>query len=208
MALNRWLSLFPEDTHSRATEAYKRLRAHYAEPHRAYHTFDHILSCLELLDTIKPELQNPRTMELALWYHDVIYDPRADDNEEQSAQMATKELTELGETAECQQEVARMIRVTEHPSEPQTRDDCFLLDIDLSILGANRQGFEDYERQVRFEYQWVPEGVYRRKRTEVLESFLGQTAIYRTPGFFEAREKQARNNLEWSVRSLKAGTLP
>jgi|GEM_PF-711049 Uncharacterized protein conserved in bacteria len=96
-----------------------RLRACYAEPHRAYHTFEHVRSCLELLDAVKRELENPRLMELALWYHDVIYDPRADDNEEQSALMAIKELAELGETPECQQEVARMIRVTEHPSEPQ-----------------------------------------------------------------------------------------
>ena len=202
MALNRWLSLFPEDIQTRATEAYGRLRAHYAERHRAYHTFDHIRSCLELLDTIKPELQNPRTMELALWYHDVIYDPRADDNEEQSAQMAIRELAELGETEQCQQEVARMIRVTKHPSEPQTPDDCFLLDIDLSILGADPEAFDEYERQIRFEYQWVPEEVYREKRAEVLRLFLGQSAIYRTSPFHQAREKQARKNIQKALVSL------
>lgn len=199
MALNRWLSLFPEDIQTRATKAYERLRAHYAESHRAYHTFDHIHSCLELLDTIKPELHNPRTMELALWYHDVIYDPRAGDNEEQSAQMAMEELAGLGETEECQQEVARMIRVTEHPSEPQTQDDSFLLDIDLSILGADPEAFGEYERQIRFEYQWVPEEVYREKRVEVLRLFLDQEAIYRSSHFYEAREERARSNLRRAI---------
>lgn len=201
MALNRWLSLFPDDIQTRATEAYERLRAHYAEPHRAYHTFDHIRSCLELLDTIRPELHDPRTMELALWYHDVIYDPRADDNEEQSAQMAIKELAELGEPQECQQEVARMIRVTDHPAEPQTRDDCFLLDIDLSILGADPEAFDEYERQIRFEYQWVPEEVYRGKRAEVLRLFLERKAIYQTSHFYNAREERARNNLRSTASS-------
>lgn len=89
-----------------------------------------------------------------------------------------------------------MIRVTEHPSEPQTRDDCYLLDIDLSILGASPEAFDEYERQIRFEYRWVPEEVYREKRAEVLELFLDQTAIYRTTPFYEAREVSARENIQ------------
>ena len=201
MTLNRWLNLFPQAAQRRATDAHERLRAHYAESHRAYHTLEHIHSCLQLLDSVKPELEDPRSVELALWYHDVIYDPRADDNEEQSAQMARDELAALGETVDCQGEVARMIRMTKHPSEPQTRDDCFLLDIDLSILGADPEVFDEYERQIRFEYQWVPEVVYREKRAEVLKLFLRQPAIYRTSPFHGAREGQARKNIQKALVS-------
>ena len=201
MTLNRWLNLFPQADPKAATQAYERLRAHYAESQRAYHTLEHIRSCLELLDSVESELEDARTLELALWYHDVIYNPRAGDNEEQSAQMAIEELAELGEPEACQQEVARMIRVTQHPSEPRTEDDCYLLDIDLSMLGADPEAFDEYERQIRFEYQWVPWVAYRNKRAEVLRLFLEQQAIYRTRPFRETREEQARRNIRNALAS-------
>ena len=47
-----------------------------------------------------------------------------------------------------------------------------VVDIDLSILGRNRQDYDLFEERVRKEYKWVPGPLYRRKRIEVLESFL------------------------------------
>jgi predicted metal-dependent HD superfamily phosphohydrolase len=77
-----------------------------------------------------------------------------------------------------------------------------LVDVDLSILGATQSRFDEYERQVREEYGWVPEPIYRRKRREILESFLGRPAIYNTARFIGRYEQQARANLARSLARL------
>lgn len=74
-----------------------------------------------------------------------------------------------------------------------------LVDIDLAILGADPARFAEYDTQVREEYRWVPESVYRSKRREVLAGFLARPAIYGTGRFRDHLEGRARENLSaWS----------
>ena len=70
------------------TVAFDDLLTHYSEPHRAYHDANHIDECLAEFDSAKSEALNPNSVEFAIWFHDVIYNPRATDNEEQSAARA------------------------------------------------------------------------------------------------------------------------
>jgi predicted metal-dependent HD superfamily phosphohydrolase len=60
------------------------LVARYREPHRAYHNLDHIADCLEKLELARSMLRDDdfKAVELALFWHDAVYDPRAADNEE------------------------------------------------------------------------------------------------------------------------------
>src|SRR5678809_692845 len=64
---------------------YEQLTDAYAEPHRCYHTQQHIAECLEEFDEARHLARDPVAIELALWFHDAVYNPRAADNEEQSA---------------------------------------------------------------------------------------------------------------------------
>ena len=86
------------------------------------------------------------------------------------------------------------------PLDPDAR---LLVDIDLAILGAAPERFDEYEVQVRQEYAWVPGPLFRRKRREILQGFLDRPCIYTTEPFRTRFELQARSNLQRSVARLK-----
>ena len=94
-ALARWRETWALLPHPAPEAPLRRLAALYAEPHRAYHHLGHVLDCLELARGVRDRLESPVAVELALWYHDAIYDSRASDNEERSAAFAVAELDAL-----------------------------------------------------------------------------------------------------------------
>ena len=135
-------------------------------------------------------------MELALWLHDVVYDPHQKNNELESALYAAYQLKKLGLPAHCVQQVRDLILVTQHPSNPLRYDEKVLVDIDLSILGADAEIFMQYEKNIRQEYCWVDDIVYCKERAKILQDFLVQKQLYQTDYFFEQKEQLARCNLE------------
>lgn len=181
-----------------------RLLSAYNEPHRKYHTERHLRECLDLFARHRSWAVEPAEVEMALWFHDAIYDTKACDNEAKSAEWAERELSEAGVSAEHIGRIADHILATRHAAVPQGQDQMLLVDIDLAILGANRSRFEEYERQVREEYGWVPDVLFRNKRREVLREFLARSPLYSTPILRESLEKQARSNLEYSLLRLDA----
>ena len=177
----------------------QRLLAAYAQPQRHYHTQQHLTECLTHFDAVWQQAQRPGEVAMALWFHDAIYDIKAQDNELRSAQWAVQALKNSGATDEICQRVHALIMATCHtatPTEASTEADAKLLvDIDLAILGASPERFAEYDAQVAAEYAWVPRLVYRFKRKQVLQSFLQRDAIYATPHFHQLLEAQARRNL-------------
>lgn len=101
--------------------------------------------------------------------------------------------------------VRSLILATKHhrASAEDDVDTKLLLDIDLSILGARPSVFKHYEHNIRREYAHVPEEVYRKKRSEILEQFLSSTPLFRTDYCQQRFEKQARLNLADSLRRLR-----
>jgi len=73
------------------------------------------------------------------------------------------------------------------------------VDIDLSILGAAPDRFDEYERQARQEYAWVPEFLFRRKRKAILEGMLARPRPFSTAPFFLRHKGAARANLARSI---------
>ena len=65
-----------------------------------------------------------------------------------------------------------------------------LVDIDLSILGTDAARLEEYEQQVREEYAWVPDFLFRRTRGKILQGFLARQGIYATAHFHDRLEKK------------------
>ncbi len=174
----------------------------YSEPHRAYHTPQHLEECFGWFGQVRHLTRQPGEVGYALLYHDAIYDPRAHDNEELSAKLA---LDALGDAdAERKNLIADLILATRHDAVPSDTASRLVVDIDLSILGTSTERFAAYEEQVRFEYAWVALADFRAGRSRVLQSFLDRPAIYSTPFFVERLEANARANLKASLQKLQA----
>lgn len=176
----------------------------YAEPQRHYHTVQHLAECLRWWDQYQSQALAPAEVGMALWFHDAVYDVRATDNEQQSADWARTALQAAGVAPPAIETVVAHILATRHSVLPQGPDQQLLVDIDLSILGAPRPRFAAYETQVRAEYAWVPSDVFRHKRSAVLAGFLARDAIYHTPALHAVFEGPARQNLVWSLAQLAA----
>jgi predicted metal-dependent HD superfamily phosphohydrolase len=175
---------------------------HYREPHRAYHTLRHLEECFEEFDAVRTLCSYPGDVQLALWFHDAIYDTKGSDNEDRSASWAESVLAAANAPFAQRQRVRDFILVTKHDGFASTPDAGFVVDIDLSILGAGSERFDEYESQIRFEYSWVPESAFREARHAILNKFLERRAIYSTAHFRNRFEKQARANLERSLARL------
>jgi predicted metal-dependent HD superfamily phosphohydrolase len=178
------------------------LRARYAEPHRHYHTHQHLAECFEKVQDIIALARHPAEVKLGLWFHDAIYDTRRHDNEERSATWARSAARELGASAESAQRIYDLIMFTRHAVEPLSIDAQVLVDADLSILGAHAARFDEYETQVRREYAWVPDATFGSMRAKILNEFLGRPNIFSTALFRERYEGQARRNLRRSLEQL------
>ncbi len=184
------------------------LRGAHKVPPRAYHNLDHVLACLEEFDRVRRLAEEPDAIEVALWFHDSVYNPRYAENEEASAIMAKGWLDDSGAPAELGLTVADLVFKTRHdPSDPpETIDQQFIVDVDLAILGQPEPVFDAYEEKIRDEYDWVDWEVYRVKRPEILGRFLERERIYFTNEFHERYEAVARRNLERSIKRFKEST--
>ena len=182
-------------------KVFEQLIARYAEPHRAYHTLDHIQECLEQLGSA-PEPANATEIEVALWFHDAINDPHAADNEEKSAEWARQIMHRYGVDAAIIARAVDLIMITKHGTQPSTPDQELLVDIDLSILGAPGPRFDEYENQIRQEYSWVPEHTFRTTRSRILREFHRRPRLFCTDCFFRRLEARAKCNLTRSLARL------
>ena len=182
----------------------RELTACYTEPHRKYHTMQHLGECFAKLQELRALAQKPAEIELALWFHDAIYDTKRKDNEEKSADWAQASTLSAGLAAPVGARVYKLVIVTQHNAVPAATDEQILVDVDLSILGASPERFDEYERQVREEYSWVPGPLFRRERRKILEDFLKRRTLFQTKQFVAAYESQARANLQRSLEKLRA----
>ncbi len=178
---------------------FEALLAAYAQPQRHYHCLQHLEECLALFEQVRDLAEHPEEVEIALWFHDAVYDVRGTTNERQSADWAVRALLSCEASQPTQNRVEQLVMATQHDAAPVDGDERLLVDIDLSILGAAPERFTEYDRQIRAEYSWVPEAVYSMKRKAVLSSFLARPSIYSTPYFRERLEAQARINLSAAI---------
>lgn len=178
------------------------LLAAWGEPQRHYHDHRHLRECLAHWAAWRGLAEHPGEVGLAVWYHDAVYDPQAKGNEQRSAEWAERVVHQAALGDDMAGRLRALIMATCHDAPLHGADARLLSDIDLAILGAAPPRFEGYDADVRREYAWVPEPLYRQKRCEVLQQFLHRERIYRTRPAFEALEAQARINLAAAVARL------
>ena len=178
----------------------------YAEPHRHYHTLDHIAALLRLLEEHGRGVGDHDAVALAILFHDVVYDPARHDNEDASAAHTIDRLTRLGFPRELVAKVARYVSATAHGQDALSPEDdadlALLLDLDLSVLAVAPAEYHAYAQAIRREYAHVAEEPYRSGRRRVLQVFLAREGIYRTEQLRALWEARARANIADEIAEL------
>jgi predicted metal-dependent HD superfamily phosphohydrolase len=170
--------------------SFEEIAQAYSDPGRFYHTLDHVKEMLTTVDSLGSHVRNLNAVKLAAWLHDVIYDSKALDNEEQSAQYAELLCEEL--SIPESPSVASLILKTKWHIAGDDVDAQVLIDADLAILGADEREYQTYAENIRREYAWVPEPEYRQERRRVLGNFLIRPRVYH---FLDQLEEPARRNM-------------
>jgi predicted metal-dependent HD superfamily phosphohydrolase len=205
LSLEAWSALWSRlGARNDASPLHAAVLTRYGEAHRAYHTAEHIARILPLLDGVRARLREPDEAELALWLHDLVYDPRGADNEARSAAIAAEWLAAGGAPAARSERVRALIMATRHAAPPEEHDARYVVDADLSILGAAPADFDRYEVQVREEYRFRSETEWRQGRARLLRGFLDHPRLFLTPEF-SVFEAPARANLARSIARLERG---
>jgi predicted metal-dependent HD superfamily phosphohydrolase len=175
----------------------------YGEPHRRYHTTEHLAAVLDHVDELAAEAGDAEAVRLAAWFHDAVYDPSRGDNEERSAVLAERMLADTDLPAVTVAEVARLVRLTTtHDPSDDDRNGAVLCDADLAILAAPPDRYAAYAAAVREEYAAVPDDAFRAGRAEILRSLLELPALFRTALARERWEAAARHNLQTELMLL------
>jgi predicted metal-dependent HD superfamily phosphohydrolase len=199
MLLNRWNQLC-DNVGRDGRAGWAAIATAYGEPGRAYHNLRHVADCLRLLDEYAGLAADPVAVEFAIWFHDIVYDPRAADNEERSADLAAEFLAATTDAAR----VADLVMATKHGANALTGDAALICDIDLSILGRPPAEYAAYAAAIRQEYAWVPPRQYAEGRSRVLHGFLDRPALFTRAEFQQRFGAQASANLSSEIRELAA----
>ncbi len=179
-----------------AYPAFDVLVAAYTAPERFYHNLEHLGEVFRVVERLSATVEDPNALQLAVWFHDAVYDSRAKDNEHRSGELAVDLLGPIGVPASALDRIVRMIWATAHAAEaPADHDTRVLLDADLAILGASEERYARYASDIRKEYAWVPEAEYLAGRAAVLARFLAAPRLYHAQLMFEEGEPRARANL-------------
>ncbi len=198
----RWLKLMAyfKVNDDRTRREFANLVKHYGEEGRYYHNLEHINNLLETVSQLRDLAHDLPVIQLAIWYHDVIYDSRSNENEKLSAESARSSLTGLEFPMATVDRIVELIMATTNHLAPEGDVDAqILLDADLAPLGDEPAAFQRQSQALRKEFSWLPDEQYRLKRQHVLRNFLQRERIYQTDQLFKMLEEQARYNLSESL---------
>lgn len=174
----------------------------YSGKSRHYHNLQHLENMFEAIDAVRNQIEKFDNISFSIFYHDVIYDATSKLNEEKSADVAKKRLESLGVNNNDIQQVYEQIVATKSHQKSENKDTNFLLDADLSVLGKSNEVYSEYTKQIRKEYSIYPDFRYKPGRKKVLQHFLGLENIFKTEYFKNKYETQARENIEFELKSL------
>jgi predicted metal-dependent HD superfamily phosphohydrolase len=180
-----------------AAPAFDRLYAAWSADSRRYHDLNHLVDCLHEIDTANAPAPTTDIAELALWYHDAIYEAGASDCEERSARWLAADAADLAIPGSVADAAADLVRATAH-GRAATRSDLaaqLVLDVDLSILGKDSLRFMDFDYGVEEEYAAIPRQAFRTGRARFLATMLARDRLYLTDHFHARYEQRARQQI-------------
>ena len=148
---------------------------------------------------MKQYMKNPDAVEMAIYFHDVIYNTQAEDSENRSADFyhnAAMQSSDISFRIEVENLIkgTKWLGMQDH-TIPQTDDLKLLHDIDFSIFAADYKRFLEYDNGIRKEYAHVPDTDFKAARGYFLNRFgsYGPPNVFQTPYF---DNDKARENLK------------
>jgi predicted metal-dependent HD superfamily phosphohydrolase len=197
----RWDALWQRLGATPSDDAFAALERQYSAPGRHYHTLAHLDAVLATFDELRHLAPNPDVAELALWLHDVVWEPMRDDCEARSVQWGTDHLPLAalppGRLADLLLETRHLAAASVSPDAAVVRD------ADLSVLAADDPVFDAYEHAVRAEHAMLPSAQFHAGRARILADFASRQPLFFTP-VMQLREPRARANLTRALGRLKA----
>ena len=201
---HRWFDLCYR-SHIRINEAVSMcndLIDAYNEPHRHYHTMNHVYSCLNLLDGLPVTGETKDKLEFAIWFHDVIYDSASQTNEIESATLAFNWLEHSDVSYAL--EVKRMIELSADYVNAQLTNETEKIfhDLDLAILGSSKVTYQEYVTNIRREYEHMSDDEFAAGRSSFLTKMIEKQKIFQTDAFHDLFEETARENMRDELEQL------
>jgi predicted metal-dependent HD superfamily phosphohydrolase len=201
---------------SLSAEVFDDLVSRHRQPHRRYHGLRHVVWVLRHTRRLEAEIAECRrgapgydaaAVTAAAWFHDAVYDPRADDNEQRSAELAERRLAALDWPAARCAFVAALVRATAgHLADADGSDASWerrvLLDADLGVLGAEPAAYAAYVNGVRTEYGHLSDTDWAAGRAHVVERLLARSSLYTTAPGRSWWQERARANLTAELAGL------
>ena len=184
---------------------WKVIESKYNEPIRAYHTLEHICDLINISTPFRSTITDNNAVQLAIFFHDIIYDPTSSLNEDKSAELFLDLMSNYIDENLVKKVTSYIIATkNHHPPNLDDQDLCFFLDFDMSILGRERDEYSLYTKKIRHEYQHIDEILFNKGRSAFLRKILvSNNPIFSTPEFFSEMEMKARNNIEWEAVELE-----
>ena len=202
-------ALLPYEVNGVMVEAvFADLVMRYGTDGRYYHNLYHIQNVLAAVETMRDLATDYTAVQLAAWFHDVIYHMQfaagEASNERQSADYAANILCQMNISPDTISLIHQLICATQL-NAPAPNDPNFhvILDADLATLAADSEEYAHYSKAIRREYAFVPEDAYRNGRCQVLQSFLDRDRIFLTQRMFEQKEAAARLNIQREIDELR-----
>ncbi|WP_426417758.1 HD domain-containing protein [Aestuariirhabdus sp. LZHN29] len=191
-----WNSLFGIDAKTPAENAWREIAHYYALKDRFYHTGEHITFCLQQFDEACTHLEAAREVEMALWFHDIIYQMDSEKNEADSADFFCQLVGDKQNCLKARDRIASLIMDTTHKSAPASIDGRYLADVDISSLARPWEEFLQDSLNVRKESPHLSDVDYKAGQRKFFQSLLNRPHVFYTQYFRQHSEQQARDNLE------------
>lgn len=176
----------------------------YSGEARHHHGLGHVARMLDEAEALP--FADRDAVELAILFHDVVYDPSRQDNEERSAAELRDRLAGLASDATLARAEAMILATRRHEPTGDADADLFL-DLDLAILAAPWPEYARYADGIMREY--VPihgEDAYRQGRLELfLRPMLARGRVFLTDRF-RARDRDALENMAREAQGLLTGS--
>lgn len=174
----------------------------YTAKKRHYHNLDHLNNMFREFDTCFHLLDEFKAFQIAIFYHDIIYNVKRKDNEAKSAALAVEQLKEMSFPAGLIDKTNQMILATKDHELHKEQSVNLFVDVDMAIVGYDWEIYDEYAKNVRKEYSIYPDILYKKGRREVLKHFLAMESIFKTELFQNKYEARARENIQRELQSL------
>lgn len=147
---------------------FTKLISKWNEPWRYYHNEDHLNFLLNSIEDLDISNNDKDILFEVAYFHDVVYNPWSDTNEEDSVKFYTKV------TDDPNQRVIDIIMDTKLRDKPDDNLSSIFWELDNSVLKSDIGGLLEYERKIFKEFQFVNYSLYKVGRVLFLESCIGK----------------------------------